>query len=175
MIILSLDIATRTGVALGRAGQKPRAISIDLGKGLSYGVRFANAIRYTDSLIRKHKPDLVVFEAAVGGDKRHPLLTGLAAAVQGQATVMQARVEPVAIASVRKHFLGRHLTSKDYPHLGQDEARQAIKCEVMRRCQILGMPVRDDDEADAVAIFDYASFTYGRAQPAPPGELFGCR
>jgi hypothetical protein len=75
------------------------------------------------------------------------------------------------VQSIRKHFLGKALTSKDYPGLTKDEARSEIKKVVMNRCRALGWAVDTDDEADACALLDYAMAMEG-AQTMPSGGLF---
>jgi hypothetical protein len=67
--ILAADIASRTGLAFGVAGETPRAVTVDLGKRRSDGARFARLLRLTRDAIARFDPDLVVFEAPVGGPR----------------------------------------------------------------------------------------------------------
>lgn len=172
MKVMAFDIATRCGVAFGTAGGTPRATAVDLGKGFSDAERFAKVIGATRRLLERFEPDLVAFEEAVGGPKTSHFLVGIAACFQGQAAAMGYRPRPVPIATVRKHFLGKHLTAQHFPGLSKGRARLAIKRQVVARCTALGWEVKDDDEADACAIWDYACATWGRAQARPVGGLF---
>lgn len=158
-MILALDIASLTGVAVGRPGSRPQAWTVDLGR--TDDVRFANALRMTDKLIREYQPTLVAIEAPVGGPKTSHLLVGLVACVRGACKARGAPVEAFNIASIRKHFVGGHVTSAHYQHLPPKArklaARKAGKAAVMNRCRSLGWPVVDDNEADACALWDFAA------------------
>lgn len=162
MNIVALDVATRCGVAVGRPQAAPRAWSEHLGE--TDDARFAQALRLTDRLIREHRPEVVVVEAAIGGEKASHLLIGLVACVRGACTARGVEVESANIGAARKHFIGQHITSAStaFRHLRSQSARKAAarkaaKEAVMNRCRALGWPVRNDDEADAVALWDYAA------------------
>lgn len=172
MKVLALDIATNTGVCVGQSGADPRAWSVNLGKAPD-AQRFSQALRLTASLLETHKPDLVAVEAAIGGPKASQYLIGLVACVTGVCWDRRVRCEPVHLGSVRKHFLGKSLTTRHFPHLKPAAAKKAIKAEVMKRCELLGWPVETDDEADACAIWDYACATCVSGYRARPvGGLF---
>lgn len=160
MKILALDLATVTGVAIGNAGGIPTAWSVDLGEGRSQNARFANAIRLTQRLCEEHKPDLVAIEAPIGGMTTSHYLVGLWACVVGSATSSGCRSEKFDIASVRKHFLGKHLTVKHFPGMTKAAAKKEIKLAVVNRCGALGWVVRGHDAADAAATWDFACSTH---------------
>jgi len=156
MLVLSLDIATTCGVALGEAGATPRAWTVDLGKGASDRARFAKSIRMARHYCEKFKPDLVAVEAPVGGPKTSHLLVGMWACVIGEIENAGIASMKCDISSVRKHFLGVHLTTKHYPGLSPSEAKKQIKLAVVNRCKLLGWQVDGHDAADSCAIWDYA-------------------
>lgn len=162
MICLAFDIASKTGVAHGRAGSKPSAFAVDLGKA-SDEERFSKALRMTAAYIDRFKPDLVAVEAPVGGRDANALLIGLAACVKGEAARHGCRVVEYFPATVRKHFLGKALTSRDFPALSKAAAKKAIKGAVMDRCRLLGWEVETGDAADAAALWDYACSKESRA------------
>lgn len=171
--IMAFDIATHTGVAFGTVGETPRSTTIDLGQGKSQALRFAKAIRTTKHLITRYKPDLIVYEAPIGGKYTSHFLVGLAACVTGQAAIECRKApEKLDIGTVRKHFLGRNVTTRDFPGLNKKQAKAAIKQAVIGRCTMLGWKVDSDDAADACACWDYACATYCNAQSAPLGGLF---
>lgn len=170
MKVLAFDIATQTGVAFGRPGEKPITKVIDLGSGRSDAARFAKALRMAEGFIEARKPDLVAVEAPIGPGSS-TVLVGLYACVVAQAVKMGCKVERYQVQSIRKHFLGKALTSKDYPGLTKAESRAEIKRVVMVRCRMLGWPVDTDDEADAIALWDYAIAKAGKAA-SMPGGLF---
>lgn len=172
MKIVALDIATNTGICVGTPGADPKAWSINLGPPPDER-RFSNALRLTQGLIETHKPDLIVVEAAIGGPKASHYLIGLVACVRGCAFNRGIDLVAANLSAVRKHFLGRAFTVNDFPHLTKHGAKKAIKAEVMKRCELLGWPVETDDEADAVALWDWACATQVQGyQAKPTGELF---
>lgn len=168
---MAFDIATQTGVAFGPAGGTPRAISVDLGKGRPEGAKFSRMRALSDKLLSVHRPDLVVYEAAIGGSSSSQFLVGLVAILRASAWDHSVKCEPVYLATVRKHFIGKALTKKDFPGLNDGAAKKEIKRVVMNRCRALGWAVEDDNAADACAAWDFASATMGGAQ-ARPGGLF---
>ncbi len=160
MIVVALDLASVTGVAVGSPGGTPTAWSVDLGQGRSEDARFSQALVLTHKLIEAHKPDLLAIEAPIGGPKTSHFLVGLVACVRGCAFNRKVRIEPYNIAAIRKHFVGGHVTSAAYGHLDPKRrkaaARSAGKNLVMNRCRQLGWQVDDDNAADACALWDYS-------------------
>jgi Holliday junction resolvasome RuvABC endonuclease subunit len=174
MMIVALDIATNMGVSIGKAGAAPTSYSVDLGRGQTDDLRFSKALAITSSLLAEHKPDLVAIEAPIGGPSTSHLLVGLAACVRGCVANRGVRLVSYHSGSVRKHFLGKVLTVRDFPALTKGKAKAAIKNEVVKRCKLLGWDVPDHDAADAAALFDYASAMAG-IQVGPEGDLFHAR
>jgi len=172
MIVLALDIAISTGVAVGSSGGQPVSSTVNLGKPPN-GRRFSNALRMTQDLISEHKPDLIVAEAAIGGPKASAFLIGLVACVEGCAFNRGIPFETINLGTIRKSFLGKHLTTRHFPSLSQKAAKQAIKMQVVQGCALRGWSVHNDDEADALALWDYACATHARGyQSRPHGGLF---
>lgn len=167
MIILALDLASVSGVAIGSTGGKPTAWPVNLGQGRSEDARFSQALVLTHKLIEAHKPDLIVIEAPVGGPKTSHFLVGLVACVRGCAFNRRVRIESYNIAAIRKHFIGGHVTSAAYGHLPPNKrkgaARAAGKNAVMQRCRQLGWEAEDDNAADACALWEYACALESRA------------
>jgi len=154
MRVLAFDTATKTGVCVGDAGSTPRAWSVDLGKA-EWEVRFARTLRMVERYVTDYKPDLVAIEAPVGGRDANADLIGLIACVKGQANRMGIRTVAYFPASVRKHFLGKALTGRDFPGKSHAAAKGAIKAAVLSRCHMLGWDVNGHDAADAAALWDY--------------------
>ena len=168
---MALDIATNMGIAVGNAGGAPRAWSLSLGKAPDER-RFSKILVAVSKLLAEHQPDLVAIEAPIGGGMKSDYLVGLAACARGVCHMRGIKAEVCAISTVRKHFLGKHLTTKHFPGKTAAAAKKAIKVQVIARCGLLGWPVEDDDCADACAIWDYATATWCRVQAAPLGGLF---
>lgn len=177
MIVLALDLAGVTGVAVGSPGGQPAAWSVDLGKARSEDFRFSQALVLTQKLIQTHKPDLIAIEAPVGGPKTSHFLVGLVACVRGCAFNHRVKIESFNIASIRKHFVGGHITSSAYKHLDPKKrkgaAREAGKSLVMQKCRLLGWEAEDDNAADACALWDAACSQLSRShQISTIGGLF---
>lgn len=170
---LAFDVASVTGCAFGVAGEKPRAWSVNFGK-QSDEDRFSKAIRMTAAYIERFQPDLVAVEAPVGGRDANALLIGLCACVKGEAARHGVRVVSYFPATVRRHFVGKALTARDFPALNHSAAKKAIKGEVIRRCNMLGWQIDDPDAADAAALWDFSLSMESRShQMATIGNLFG--
>lgn len=172
MKIIALDVATRTGVCVGNSGADPRAWSVDLGQPPDER-RFSQILKLTHGLIVEHKPDLIVVEAFIGGKNASAYLIGLVSCARGCAWNHGIRTETVFPATVRKHFLGKALTSRDFPGMKQARAKIAIKERVAAQCRAIGWTVPDLDAADAAATWDWAQATKApRYQAKPHGGLF---
>lgn len=172
MIVLAMDVATTTGLCVGQSGADPRAWVVNLGEAPD-DRRFSNVLRLTHELIEKNHPDLIVVEAPIGGPRASAYLIGLVACVRGCAFNRNVRCEVAHLGTVRKHFLGKSLSVKHFPHLKPAAAKKAMKDEVVQRCRLLGWNPQDDNEADAYAIWDWACAVYApRYQAKPSGELF---
>lgn len=172
MKVLALDVASHIGIAVGESGSVPLCWSEYLG-GPPDERRFSQAIRLTDQLIREHKPEFIAVEAAVGGPKASAYLIGLLACVRGIAFLRGIPCEALHLAAIRKHFVGKNLTVKDFPGMKHAQAKKAIKQVVIQRCRVLGWTVPDDNAADAGALWDYAcSIKAPGYQARPVGGLF---
>lgn len=179
MKILAMDIALRTGLAFGGVRDEngvllpPMTKVIDLDTGRNEARRLAKAARMARGFIEARKPDFVALECPIG-PKASGILWMLYGVIQAQVELMGVEQATYQVSSIRKHFLGKHLTTRDYPGLTKDEARREIKKVVINRCRALGWQVDTDDEADACALLDYALAKKGAAT-TPAGGLFDGR
>lgn len=174
MKVLALDLASKTGIAFGVSGARPQAGSVSLGA--TEEIRFAKVIGLTGKLIDKWAPDLVAIEAPVGGANASAFLIGLIACAKGEATRRGVRVVAYYPATIRKHFLGKALTARDFPGKNPAAAKKAIKGAVMARCHLLGWEAKDGDCGDALALWDYACAMESRSHQLTslPGLFQGC-
>lgn len=167
MRILALDLATATGVAFGHSEAVPQTLTERLGEpGDSHPSRFSNALNMANILIKKFRPQYVVLEkpiaaGPVGGEARAQLALGLRACVMGVCKMRNVPVREYPISTVRKHFIG-------HGGLGGEVAKQAV----LNRCRTLGWDVRNDNEGDACAVWDYARYQLARKTSLPPTDLF---
>lgn len=176
-MILAIDGATVSGWALGAPRTIPRVDKHRLKKPsedtwlvADGAARFVRDICFIEST----RPDLIAIEALMpnfnSNDEREgerqvqrsaasmltpPLIMG---AVRGIAACYGIQVVQVYPATWRKHYLGR-------ANFG---SREETKRQTIARGQLLGyLPpgCKDDNQADACGIFNWAEATFGRVSP----------
>lgn len=155
--ILSLDLASTTGWCRGAPGGKVVYGSIKLAPpGASHGEKGASLLRWLTPQL-KIRPALLVFEAPMAPSQMAgrttvstarvllglPFLTETVAYLSG---LYGDRVREANVQDVRKHFIGQRTVRGGDP-----------KAVVMRECRRLGFEPRDDNAADAIALWSYAA------------------
>lgn len=171
--VLAFDTAIKTGVAVGDAGARPRAWSVNLGKA-DWDIRFARALRMVERYVNEFNPDIVAVEGPAAGGYQNLDLIGLTVCIRAQAARMGKRTVVYMPNSVRKHFMGRALSAKDFPGKSHAAAKAAIKAQVIGKCRILGWDIEDPDAADAAALWDCALAHESRShQMVSVGGLMG--
>jgi hypothetical protein len=121
------------------------------------------AIFLTNLLAAHPKPDLVVIElymSPAGSKSAAATITALLLRGAAEGVFRKAGIEPkdVAPSTVRAHFIGR-------ANCGD---RITTNNEIVRRAWLLGLMPKDDnsqDRANAIAVWDHACHTHGRAVP----------
>lgn len=169
--ILALDLATTTGWAEGPVGGRPIFGSIRLAPaGASQEEIFAGAIKWIGGRLMAFRPDILVFEESELFRLRSgkatkatiEVLFGLPAVIGGVAHRMGVPVIRKAMTcDVRKHFI-------DHARMKRIDAKAAVIAECRRR----GWGVKNDDEADALALWDFMSAVVDPAQRATGMPLF---
>lgn len=174
--VLALDLATKTGFAVGDPHQYPRDLLLSNATANGYrptsGVKqvapygtplaefLSKYIDWYDDMLKVHDPKWVVFEAPLPvrqqGEKAELTarkLLGLAAMTEAIAYRRGVKnIREVTVLDVRKHVLLTNPRRKD--------AKRAVFELFKRR----GFDPADDNESDALAVFDLAahSITGGR-------------
>lgn len=166
MIVLAFDIATQTGWACGAYGEKPTFGSFRCdSQGTRLGRRLRICGHHVVELIDRLKPDVIVREAPelLPHDTVSPLVITYALHGQIDACADQAglRCTPYRQDTVRSHFIGMAKAPKVIGKgftggKRKDIRRDWMKETVMKRCRLLGWKVKNDDEGDACALWDYA-------------------
>lgn len=175
-LILALDLGNRTGWCFGVAGEVPASGAWLLReRGESRDVAMGNLIKRLDTLCRAARPKLIVREAplSIAALLARPRRKGAPQLNQdsvefayGQQAIVEGMANRYSIdmplmvypATVRKHFLDR-------ANMGN---RPDTKMAVVQRCRLLGYMPKDkydEDQADAVAMWDWAAATHGRRSP----------
>lgn len=159
--ILALDVATTTGWAFGRVGDRPLSGATTFGRknGCEEDIWF-DALKFINDRLIVLQPDMVAIEAPMQGGKSSQasigLLLGLQAVIR---TAVRARRPSIAhlvhCQSARKFFIG-------HGNLPGKEAKQRVK----DRCVAIGWLTVEDatfDKADALCVWAFAA---GLADPA---------
>ena len=151
--VLALDLATTTGWCFGAPGSIPRFGHLRFAPtGASRALIYRNFRRWLEEKwnVRGQQPDVIVYELpavpSIMAGKTNidtiKLLIGLGEHLEewcrDKVELREARV-----ADVRTHFIGRNMKSA--------MAKQAT----FDQCRMLGWDVKNFDEADAAALWDY--------------------
>lgn len=174
MSILALDLSKRsTGWAYWEEGQaNPAYGSWTLGSEFTTdGAVFAKLHRNMADLRKLCRFEHIVFEQPLRPDvlqgftniETLRVLAGLAAHVESFGAAMRVRsTQPIHMASWRRHFLGK---------MARGTKTKTLKEYARERCLQYGWKTRNDDEADAIGLLDYAISTHGLTPPWSANEV----
>lgn len=172
MRILALDLATRTGFAIGPPGRIERSASATLKKpdeplwvaGQNIGFLLRDLF-----VLRSERPTMIVVEAplppgAAGGAAAAILAWGLVFVVAFMGALFEIPVRQVNVLDVRRFYVGKaRLQAPPGFSTGKDANRKWTKLKVIERAQQLGhlpLDCKDDNRADACALHYFASVKF---------------
>jgi hypothetical protein len=184
MLILGLDLAVKTGFALGRPGATLadglRSGTVRLKKGpedieiapRNLGCFLRDLFRFKDSV-----PELIVYEAplpffAEHADQRQRnmeslvLPPSLVGSVETMAGIFGIPCVRAHAASVRKSFIGR-------ANMGNREATKKAVIDQAKVEHLIPQDCKDDNRADAVATWRFACIRNAGWRPPPLGMFSG--
>ena len=156
-IICALDVATRTGWAVGRPSEQPTAGSIRFGQFYSEPREiFGSALKWFSEFLRAMPvmPDTLILEAMLPPDAmRGKTSRAVRDRLAGLHGVMIAvahlrgvgKIAEASVGDVRAHFIGDRACKRD-----------AAKRAVMVQCEAQGWNAPDHNAADACALWSYA-------------------
>ena len=172
-LIWALDVATITGLAIGRVGETPSAKSIRLAPaGSTSTALFVGCLTWFENeLERGPLPDILAIEellpptarrGATSTSTQHRLagLHGIIRALAGYNGIPE--VVGVNVGAVRQHFIHRRGLPRD-----------AAKREVLQMCKHLGWPAGDNNCGDALALWSYTAAVIDPATALYTTPLFG--
>lgn len=144
MIVLSLDLATRTGWCAARAGDPVRVGTNRLpSTGKDMGT-FLNAhLDFMERAIINHRPDVVVYESPI-------LRSGNTQIATLRKLYSLAGVTEMACANHGLKVFEVHLQTAKAMLAGTGRAQ---KHEMIKAARRRGVDVEDDNQADAFAVF----------------------
>jgi crossover junction endodeoxyribonuclease RuvC len=149
MIILSLDLGTHCG---WKIGDRELALSGVREFGNSRfeggGMRFVKFVKSLRDLTVNLRPELVVYEEVrrhLSTDSAH-VYGGLMATLTSWCEKEQFPYQSVPVQTIKKFATGKG---------------NASKADVVAAVQSWGLQPRDDNEADAMALWEYAQREFG--------------
>lgn len=166
-MLLALDIATRTGWALGGPSDgSPRTGTWKL-PGLD-DMQLDRSLQVLDDsitgLCKIARVEIVAIEAPLMMQNRsaHTALGLISCAAVARCAAQRhgARIVMAQVQTVRRHFVG---------HGRPDDPKRAV----MDRCKLLGWTVADDNAADAAALWSFAMSANYRHWAPKSTPLFG--
>lgn len=168
--VLSLDLATNVGFAVYAPGAGIRSGTWRVAPpATGIGVFLHRFDEQLTERLRLFAPTYVIFEAPWVGPQTHQdtarKLLGLAGETERvchREGLAERNVYEANNAAVRKHFCGK----------GRGP-RAEMKDRVIRACRERGWAPESDDEADALAVLDYAIHWLRLPVSLPVGGLFG--
>jgi hypothetical protein len=169
MRILALDLASCTGWACGSI---PEGVvehsSYQLPKtGEDVGMFLAYFRKWLESTIARNRPGEVIFESPILPDKTSistlRKLYSLAGLTELVALDHKLVCREANISEICTHFLCR-----GYPR--KSELR---KKATVAQCRVRGWPTKDDNDADALALLDYALALKQPSRALASTPLFG--
>jgi hypothetical protein len=177
VFILALDIATRCGLCAGQAGDIPRP-SFFLTRQEMSPPHFSAAGLGTwlrDYFEERRRPDLLIVERAALPTWQSNVNEVIAAqqahgAARALAACYNVDFADPDVRTVRKLFCGRGTAPKRIEGVPEDRrgGKSAAKNMVIDQAIARGFleeDDRDDDKADAAALFYFGSVTYGNTVP----------
>lgn len=167
--ILALDTARVTGWAALRVDGSLVSGSKALGpEDMRVGPLLSNYCDWLSRRVTEFEPEYIFYEQPWVGPKTHQATALMLMSLAGLTHVIGSRnrvmVRPAKNPSVVKHFCGR-----------SPRKRVERKDRVMAECRSRGIEPCDDNEADAIALLDYAAHLLATSTDIPEGPLFGNR
>lgn len=172
---MAFDLGRLAGFAIGKPGEIPRSGTEVLAKPHGgFAAQAGHLISFLNREFRDNQPLMVVKEAPFSlaafsdhrvAEKVVRSAYGLHAIVEGMAHRFDIPCHDAPEATVTKHFTGK----------GRHGGRANRKRAIIERCHQLGYldrRCRDDDRADAIAVWDFACAHLARRAP-PVLHMFG--
>ena len=161
ILIAAFDIATQTGCADGRAGGKPRVWHWSMKDAGTRPAKLARLRYYCDRYFSETKVDALFYERGLGiaaameigmSDDTMALLRGAIGVVESCAAHAKVPlIEAVGVQDARRALLGPG-------RIPRGEGKRLVR----ERCRILGWNPANDDEGDALCLWNFGC---GRLSP----------
>lgn len=168
--ILALDLSLITGYAYGgMSANAPRVGRWFINGGLNgMGEAWVDLQNRIEDFVQVNRPSLIVYALPYAKVQTTARLSlGLAAHAESSAYRMEVDVREIPEGTARKGVLGRgFFAERDHQKkIIKGSARNNAKAAARAWCEGKGWNVRDDNEADACVIFEFARrFVLSRRQ-----------
>ena len=169
--IMALDLATTTGWCIGVPGGKPLYGSVTFSTS-SHEATFAKAFAWMTEKCVFHRPQIVVWENPLATSfKRGKTNVNTTTLLYGLPAVIGAAAYKRGIYDLRK------ADTKDVRQhfIGANPKREIAKKQVIKQCQRLGWDVANDNEADALATWNFMCSLIEPKLAMSPTPLFLAR
>lgn len=162
MNTLALDIATKTGWSVWRAGAqekpKPSSSGAETFGQQPRAASFCAFSSWLETKLQQEKIKGVIAEAPIPMHRRSTFsvarkLLGFAAIAESLCHAFGVAYTEVSIRDWRQHFMG---ASRAPAGLSASRRRKFLKDAAIAECKKRGWKVASDDEADALGIGSYA-------------------
>ena len=150
--VLALDLATKTGWAFGEMDAEPEYGTLELpGGSKNLGPFLHTFSNWLDAALHKMIPEYIVYELPVLPKTTNPTtvikLNSLAGHTELLAHLSKIHCRGARNSTVMKHFTGNGGGKRD-----------DRKARCINACLNRGWEPEDDNQADALAIWDYTMF-----------------
>lgn len=158
MMVLALDLATRLGFAHGRIGERPVWGAHDLGRKRSNGEVLDDYLAWLHAKLDATQATTVAFESPyMPTGQNNPFaapanaltirrLFAFAGITEAVCHCRKLRCYEARPSEITRAFLGGPAPKR----------RTEKKAATVRQARLMGYPVADDDEGDALALWMYA-------------------
>ena len=153
-VVLSLDLATLTGFAVGNFGERPY-FGAQQFEGGHNGRCLFQFRTWLIEMIMFHEPALIIFESVMTFNKTQP---AVAARLHGLAGMTEAVIAELNEAGRKIRCYEANPSTVKLFWTGKGNSKKSVMVDRARAC---GFKVHDDNAADAVAIWHYSVKCYG--------------
>lgn len=170
-MIVALDLATTMGFAMGEPGGRPTSGTVRLcPTGGDDGEAGLGLMRWMQDVIAAAAPSSFIVEAPLvpqHGQGRTNISTvrrliGLVFLAEAVAKAKGITIREATVSDVRTHFLGKGRIPKG-------EGKRLV----MRQCDVLGWTYRDNNAADALALWSFGCAVVAPKTALAVTPLFG--
>ena len=151
IVIAAFDLATKTGYCVNGEQAEGGMIEFPVGRGESPGSRYMLFVKWAKDFLKKHQPDLVLYEQFhMRGGAATEIACGLATHLQTVCAMLDINHANVHSLTLKAHALGDVKGNK----------KQAKELMIKACVTKLDIIPDDDNHCDAIWLHDYGLHHY---------------